>query len=130
MTFTAAELISNIAFAQELDLIGKQIDDQLSLEQHQGKLVIGAAAGFGTSFLVGYVFWALRGVSLLLSALASIPMWRCFDPLPVLSGFDKKRADVAPDKGGLKEAEDDEKPVQDLFILEQDLASDPKAGRK
>ena len=50
--------------AQALDHLQRQIDDTLELEANQGQLIIGAAAGFGTTVMVGYVVWAFRGASL------------------------------------------------------------------
>lgn len=73
-----------------LDRIQQQIDETLEMEANQGKLVIGAAAGIGASVMVGYVVWVFRGASLLLGAVSAMPMWRCFDPLPVLFLEEKK----------------------------------------
>jgi len=56
-------------------------------------VIIGSASGIGASVMVGYVMWAFRGASLLFSALAAMPMWKCFDPLPVLSQWKKQVVD-------------------------------------
>lgn len=69
--------------------------------------------------MVGYVVWALRGAALLLGALSAMPMWRCFDPLPVLIGKDKKRDEDDKKKSGEQESEDEEKRVRDLLSSEQ-----------
>jgi hypothetical protein len=42
-------------------------------------------------------------------------MWRCFDPLPVLIGKDKKRDKDKEKKSGGQESEVDEKRVRDLL---------------
>ena len=101
------------AIVQELDRIQKQINDQLEMEATQGKLIIGVAAGLGASVFVGYVVWVFRAASLLLGALSAMPMWRCFDPLPVLIGKDKKRDKDKEKKSGGQESEVDEKRVRD-----------------
>ncbi len=85
--------------AQALDHLQRQIDDTLELEENQGQVIIGAAAGFGASVMVGYVLWAFRGTSLLLGALSAMPMWRSFDPLPVLLGRDKELDEEKDEKG-------------------------------
>jgi hypothetical protein len=103
---------------QELDRIQKHIDEELVSEGTTGKLIIGTATGLGASVFVGYVMWAFRGGSLLLGALSAMPMWRCFDPLPVLIGKEKKREKYENKKSGVKE-EDDEKRVQDLLGARQ-----------
>jgi VCBS repeat-containing protein len=105
--------------AQALDHLQKQIDDTIELDLNQGQLIIGAATGLGASVMVGYVVWAFRGASLLLGALSAMPMWRCFDPLPVLIGNDKKRDEDAEEKSSELESEDDEKRVRDLLDSEQ-----------
>ncbi|MGB5424009.1 MAG: cadherin-like domain-containing protein, partial [Desulfobacterales bacterium] len=105
--------------AQALDHLQKQIDDTMELDANQGQLIIGAATGLGASVMVGYVVWAFRGASLLLGALSAMPMWRCFDPLPVLIGNDKKRDEDAKEKTIEPESEDDEKRVRDMLDSEQ-----------
>ena len=74
----------------------------------QGQLIIGAATGLGVSVFAGYVIWAFRGASLVLGALSAMPMWRCFDPLPVLLRDDEeKRAGTVTDE--------DEKKIEELL---------------
>jgi hypothetical protein len=113
------EFFSTKAMMQTLDLIQQQIDDLQKVESNVGKLIIGAATGLGASVMVGYVVWALRGASLLLGALSAMPMWRCFDPLPVLIGKDKKRDEDNEKKSSVPESEDEEKLVRDLLSSEQ-----------
>jgi VCBS repeat-containing protein len=113
------ELFSTKAMTQVLDHIQQQIDDLQKMESNVGKLIIGAATGLGASVMVGYVVWALRGAALLLGALSAMPMWRCFDPLPVLIGKDKKRDEDDKKKSGEPESEDEEKRVRDLLSSEQ-----------
>ena len=115
----ATVFFSPEVMAQALDHLQKQIDDTMELDANQGQLIIGAATGLGASVMVGYVVWAFRGASLLLGALSAMPMWRCFDPLPVLIGNDKKRDEDAEEKSGEQESEDDEKRVRDLLDSEQ-----------
>ena len=86
-------LFSTEAMTQTLDHIQQQLGDTLAMDGKRGQLIIGAATGLGVSVFAGYVIWAFRGSSLLLGALTAMPMWRCFDPLPVLMGNDKKRRD-------------------------------------
>ena len=101
--------------ALELDRIQQQIDDHLNLKSSQGELIIGAATGIGASAFVGYVVWVFRGGSLLLGALSAMPMWRCFDPLPVITGYNKKRKRDDDVKRGHPETDDDEKHLQELL---------------
>ncbi len=101
---------------QELDRIQMQIDDYLKLETEQGRFVIGTATGIGASVFVGYVIWALRGSSLLFGALSAMPMWRCFDPLPVLMGKDRKGDEDKQKQRNQHDSEDrEEKRIRDLL---------------
>jgi hypothetical protein len=73
-------------------------------------MIIGMATGLGVSVFAGYVIWALRGATLLVGALSAMPMWRCFDPLPVLLGNDRDKK-----KKKRPELEDDEDKVKNLL---------------
>jgi hypothetical protein len=127
----AAEFFSAETLVQRLDHIQKQINDQLEMEAKQEKLIIGAATGLGASVLVGYVVWAFRGASLLLGALSAMPMWRCFDPLPVLVGKDKDRDRDKKKLREEKERENDEMAVQNLLGPKSDRnARQAPNGRK
>jgi hypothetical protein len=115
---------------QELDRIQKQINDQLEMEATQVNLVIGVATGLGASVLVGYVVWAFRAASLLLAALSAMPMWRCFDPLPVLIGKDKKRDEDEKKKSGEPEPKVDEQRVRDLLDPQKAVKARPLPNRR
>ena len=112
--------------AQTLDHIQQQLGDTLEMDGKRGKLIIGAATGLGASVFAGYVIWAFRGSSLLLGALTAMPMWRCFDPLPVLMGDDKKRRDRDEAKSTENELDKDETKVKEL-LGEERAAADTKS---
>ncbi len=40
---------------------------------------------------VGYISWILRGGALAATLLSTMPMWRQFDPLPLLAARKKRR---------------------------------------
>jgi VCBS repeat-containing protein len=111
----AAVFFSSETMTQELDHIQSQIDKFLELESEQGQLIIGTAASLGASVFAGYVIWAFRGTGLVFGALSAMPMWRCFDPLPVLLGNEKKRDRDEEDKQGKSDPEDDEQHIRDLL---------------
>ena len=100
---------------QTLDHIQQQLGETLEMDGKRGQLIIGAATGLGASVFAGYVIWAFRGSSLLLGALTAMPMWRCFDPLPVLMGNDKKRQDRDEAKSTEHELDKDEIKVKELL---------------
>ena len=51
---------------------------------------VGSALGLSTAFSVGYVLWCLRGGYLLATALSAVPVWRNFDPLPILDQMEQE----------------------------------------
>ena len=54
--------------------------------------LVGRVASFsGVALSAGFVAWLLHGGSLLASFLVSMPAWRHFDPLPVLSSGGRDR---------------------------------------
>jgi VCBS repeat-containing protein len=113
----------------ELDRIQQQIDDHLALKIDQTEMIVGAATGLGASVFVGYVVWVFRGGSLLLGALSAMPMWRCFDPLPVIIGSKKKKEREEDRERGLNESEDDAH-VKDLLDSGSTLNSPQDPSRR
>ena len=107
------------AMTQTLDHIQQQFGDTLATDGKRGQLIIGAATGLGVSVFAGYVIWAFRGSSLLLGALTAMPMWRCFDPLPVLMGKDKKRRDRDDAKSTQNDSDRDETKLKELLREER-----------
>lgn len=105
-TFTAE------ALTQTLEYLKQQLDLASSANNREGQLVIGTATGLGISVFAGYVIWAFRGSSLIMGALSALPMWRCFDPLPVLLKDEKEQqAEPRMDK--------DEENIDDLLGIEE-----------
>jgi hypothetical protein len=94
------------------------MSESMKSEEFKAKLVIGSASGMAGTVLVGYVVWALRGASLVASALSSLPIWRCFDPLPVITG--KSRERDKEDLGVMEELDGDERRVEELFSSSPD----------
>jgi hypothetical protein len=70
----AEAMISNESIQRELDGLKQQLEESARPDELKEKLMVGMASGIGSSFFVGYVIWALRGTSLLASALASLPL--------------------------------------------------------
>jgi len=105
------------ALRQKLDSFNKDVDDRIAAEEVRETITVGTAAGLAVTATAGYVLWCLRGGSLLASMLSSIPLWRWFDPLPILESRDKderrrkrrRRADCDRDRDEI------EKNVQSLM---------------
>ncbi|MGD9369554.1 MAG: hypothetical protein PVH87_27840, partial [Desulfobacteraceae bacterium] len=109
---------SSKALSLTLDRIQQELDlAALTSQSIQDNMIIGVTTGLTVSVLAGYVIWAFRGTTLLVGALSAMPMWRCFDPLPVLLGG-KKRSEEE-EKEMQPEEEDAEDNVNDLLGIEQ-----------
>ena len=69
------------------ELSGKMTDAQNAINDNQTILTQGTVAAT-ISISAGFAAWALRSGALLASLFASTPLWRQFDPLPVLGTDD------------------------------------------
>jgi len=69
--------------------IDKLFDDRQEQSERSYKVMAQISASLGLTFAAGYVTWVLQAGSMLASLLASMPMWRQFDPLPILSKNEK-----------------------------------------
>ena len=76
--------------------------DESSIDNGLGfhQVVIGSSAIATTSLSVGYVIWMLRGGSLLVSLVSTLPAWSSFDPLPILNKFDEEDKESLADIAG------------------------------
>ena len=96
-----------------LDTLAQQLDT----EKSRSVIIIGSATGMTALLSAGYVLWAVRGGSLLASMLATLPVWRWLDPLPILESREdekrrkrKRRANTKED-----EAEKDDERLRTLL---------------
>ncbi len=95
-----------------LDSLAQQLD----IEKSRSVIVIGSATGMTALLSAGYVLWAVRGGSLLASMLATLPVWRWLDPLPILESRenDKKKKRK---RGANQKDDDQEKDEERLRTL-------------
>ena len=96
-----------------LDTIAQQLDT----EKTRSVIIIGSASGMTALLSAGYVLWAVRGGSLLASMLATLPVWRWLDPLPILESREdeKKRKRKRGAHAKEDEAEKDEERLRSLL---------------
>jgi hypothetical protein len=67
----------------DLDRIGQQMDETGS-DVKTPPLVAAAVKGVSATLTAGFVTWLLRAGSMVASLLSSMPLWRRFDPLPIV----------------------------------------------
>ena len=97
---------------QNLDMIAEEKGKQIDLN-------IDAATGISFTLTAGFVSWALRTGSLLSSFLSVIPLWKQFDPLPILGAeacksLQKGTGNRASEQNHKSQAEEQEK-LEALF---------------
>jgi len=80
-----AETISSDAFRSSMEKMHQEIDETFKEKEHKEDLVFKVATGFEVSLTAGFVAWMLRTGSLAASFFSVMPMWRDFDPVPILS---------------------------------------------
>lgn len=96
-----------------LDTLAQQLDT----EKTRSVIIIGSATGMTALLSAGYVLWAVRGGSLLASMLATLPVWRWLDPLPILESREdeKKRKRKRGANAKEDEQEKDEERLRSLL---------------
>ncbi len=90
----------------------RQIDNDSS-----AIVVISAITGGGIALTAGFISWMLRGGALTAALLSTMPMWKGFDPLPLLAARrskDEKKDDKQRRRN--KDAETLEKPFEETSV--------------
>lgn len=88
------------SFAENLDQLRNEVQENLALEQSLTISVAGVSLGLS----LAYVLWLIRGGVLMGSYLSALPAWRILDPLPVLARPEEE--DEAEDEGLSEERRD------------------------
>ncbi len=100
----------------KLDEVARSLQEAVGVEQSQQALVAHVTAVTGVTLSVGFVAWAIRSGALLASCFATIPAWRTFDPLPVVSLSRSERARWGEQTDASMQAEEAEfEGLQDLL---------------
>jgi len=74
------------SLAQALDSLRREISGLEGSDEFDSVFVLQVSTGLGAVLSVGFVSWVLRGGALAATLLSTVPMWRGFDPLPMLMG--------------------------------------------
>jgi hypothetical protein len=119
ISLTADTVLTNKKVWQAVDSAKAEMrgfsSSEKTMEKSLGVFTVGTMKGL-TAVATGCVTWALRGLSLLASFMTTLPLWRSFDPLPILDAEEKKRHDLASQEGqGEQDADKYEEQVQALF---------------
>lgn len=117
--------ILDLVLASRLDL---QRDELAKQQDHLDDL-IQSSTTISSALSIGYIIWLVRGGLLIGSLMASLPVWRTIDPLPVLNEFNDDDNDddeslealVATDNKDVKDAN---KKVRSCATLRSDKESE------
>ena len=108
--FTYAKMLNpsqpDMVIWESIDAMMEQMDGRdTSWYRDDQVLTTTTATGLTVSFTVGYVSWLLRAGYLSASLMSVLPLWREFDPLPVLAATTKKKKgkSAARDKDSIEE---------------------------
>jgi len=88
---TADALLTNKRIWRNLDAVGQQMQEATQLQERELKYTVGTAEGVTVVTLAGCVVWFVRAGPLLASILSTMPIWRSFDPLPILDTSETKK---------------------------------------
>ncbi|MCP4089861.1 MAG: hypothetical protein GY746_08700 [Gammaproteobacteria bacterium] len=105
----------NSRFIDAVEDMSRDMDDVVEEEVDKSNFTIATITGLTMGFSVGLVTWILRAGSLLASFISVVPLWRQFDPLPILSeDAVKLRQGRAGNEGQAESGSEDAK-VEDMF---------------
>ncbi len=126
----AGSVQANTGLWSQVESMKGQMDRAAGIQHRQQAVAIGMATGMSVSFAAGYVIWLLRGGSLLASLLAATPLWKTFDPLPVLAFWEKQKKQRRRPGEKDKPNGDDEHELDKLFGASDGATPDGSWGVK
>ncbi len=117
-TFTPESMFKNSMIWQAMDSMKEQMQgnpEEGDTGKSVGMLTIGGMTGLTTA-AAGVATWFMRGISLFSSFLTSLPLWRSFDPLPILDSRENETfKGTEEEKKDTKENHDYEEGVASIF---------------
>ncbi len=111
----AESVHANAVMWSQVESMKGRMDQAARIQERENAIAVGVATGMSVSFAAGYVIWLLRGGALLASILAATPLWKSFDPLPVLAFWEKRKKQRRRPGGKDRSSADDEHELDELF---------------
>jgi hypothetical protein len=87
------EVVRSDSFNISLDRMGDTLDEAFAEEDAASRLSVASAASIVVGVSAGLITQLLRAGSLFASFLSVVPLWRQFDPLPILTKTDDDEED-------------------------------------
>ncbi|MCK4704716.1 MAG: tandem-95 repeat protein, partial [Gammaproteobacteria bacterium] len=98
-TYTELQVKSIKALWIAVDQMKQQITESTEEEVSKIELKAAAVSSSGVALTAGVVAWVLRSGALMTSLMSSIPLWKGYDPLPILAyREDEDEEDLSEDK--------------------------------
>ncbi len=121
---TAQGMIDKLErFNHELWDVLENMKDEMSsngTNDSRFQLLVKSATGLSLTLSIGAVSWAIRGTTIMASMLSSMPLWKGFDPLPLLSARKLSRT---------RDEQDDDVMSDDDLITDERIAKTAGDGR-
>jgi ornithine cyclodeaminase/alanine dehydrogenase-like protein (mu-crystallin family) len=89
----------------DLGGVHSEIEEAAAEQERQLRFSADMVVGLTLSLTAGFVTWVLRAGSLLASAVSAMPLWREFDPMPILVAADEKKREAGEEDEPFKEGE-------------------------
>jgi len=109
--------LDNELLWQALDAIERQMSGMDNPDDIRAAFMVQIATGSGVALTAGYVAWILRGGMLASMLISSMPMWKGFDPLPLLAARKRKRSKKDDEEEARRKAEADDDGTQAVEAL-------------
>jgi hypothetical protein len=100
-TFTAVQMKSMDALWAAIDNMKQEMAEAAGEKASADEFKVAAAKSSGIVLTAGVVAWILRSGALLSSLMSTIPLWKGYDPLPILAykdDEDEKEEEIDEDK--------------------------------
>jgi VCBS repeat-containing protein len=107
-----AEVVRSDAFEKSLVQLGENLDEALNEQDVASQLRVASAAGIVAGVSTGILTQVLRVGALLASFMSVVPLWRQFDPLPILAAFDDSEGEADGDDEDNVDGDDE---VEEIF---------------
>ncbi|MGI9287982.1 MAG: cadherin domain-containing protein, partial [Pseudomonadales bacterium] len=116
-------VLADHALWEQLEKMQQQMSE-ISPEEAEHELIVKIVTGSTLTVSAGFVSWMLRGGTLLASFLSTLPLWKGFDPLPILATREKKAQEKQ--YAAIEDIEEKHSAVSQLFQTEKgQLQSEP-----
>jgi VCBS repeat-containing protein len=106
------DIVRSDAFKKSLVQLGENLDEALNEQDVTSQLRVASVAGIVAGVSTGILTQVLRVGALLASFMSVVPLWRQFDPLPILAAFDDSGDEVDGDDDDNVDGDDE---VEEIF---------------